>query len=251
MLTFDGPTPNGHTFAVSFSFKTTASDAIILVSSHSTVDDHIVVEVVGGKLRFNFGAGSDCLSGGQGASRNVVCDDGSAVTVEAAAAVNDNQWHIVRAARTGRQTSTLTVDGITVEGRGSGKNGAVNLDTPLYVGGHPDSSQVSIGLAAKTNFVGCLSDIYYEMEYDMPTQACGNGAKTYDGHSFDTYTSTRPDGSHVQGRLNPAHNLFTFSFSFKTTATDAIIFMAAEEQNTGDVMQANAVLLDHGAFGWL
>ena len=80
MLTFnEGVNPRSHTFVISFSVKTTASDAIVLVSSHSSLDDHIIVEIVNGKLRFNYGTGSDCKARGSG-NRNTACDN--AVTVE-------------------------------------------------------------------------------------------------------------------------------------------------------------------------
>ena len=128
-------------------------------------------------------------------------------------------------ARTGLQTAVLTVDGVTVEGQGSGPNNGIDLGTaPLYVGGHPNPASFELGLTATHGLDGCISDVYWEMDYDMPQQHCGEGAKSYNGQSFDSYPSTT---------FNPSANMFKISFSFKTTSADGIIFVCGQDDVAG------------------
>jgi hypothetical protein len=235
-----GVNPAGHSFVLTFSIKTTASDGIVLASSsdltcdpsniggagsceagQAYLDDHLVIQVIAGKLQFNFGLGSDCNT--PGAVNAGQCDN--TVTVVSAANINDGQWHVVRAARPGLQTAVLTIDGVTVEAQGDGPNNAIDLGTaPLYIGGHPNPASFELGLTATHSLDGCISDVYWEMDYDMPQQHCGEGAKSYNGQSYDSYPNTM---------FNPSANMFTISFSFKTTNDNGIIFVCGQDDVDG------------------
>ena len=184
MLTFGSAiNPVTHNFVITFSMKTSADDAIILAASsdlecaglsgcsdgtgstgccEGVRDDHLVVQIVKGRLQFNFGLGSDCNVAGS-VNTGGGCDN--TVTVGSAALVNDGEWHVVRVARPALQTATITVDGVTVEATAHGPNNAIDISGSMHIGGHPNPSSFQLGLEATTNFVGCLSDIYYEMDY--------------------------------------------------------------------------------------
>ena len=45
----------------------------------------------------------------------------------------------------------------------------INIDAPLTIGGFDHKIKIA-GLRAKKNFVGCMSDVFYEMDYDLPVQ---------------------------------------------------------------------------------
>lgn len=196
--------------------------------------------------------GSDCnVAGGVNAGQ---CDN--TISVISAANINDGQvsdtrdphhtvfsgvflretgwqWHVVRAARPGMQTATLTIDGVTVESQGHGPNNAIDIGTAaLYIGGHPNPSSFALGLSATQDLVGCISDVYYEMDYDMPQQHCGEGAKGYNGQSYDSYPNSI---------WNPDANMFTISFSFKTTSADGIIFVAGQDDIGGNYVSDHIV----------
>ena len=232
-LTFEtGVNPAGHSFVLTFSIKTSATDAIVLASSNGaecrgaewcqsdfTHNDHLVLQVVGGKLQLAFGMGSDCQMPQYG---GLACENN--VMVESASAVNDNAWHVVRASRSGAQMAALTVDGVTTEASGTGPNRNIDLTGNLYIGGHPEPSAFERGLTATRSFAGCLSDFYYEVDFDMPEHHCGQGAKTYDGQTFDTYDANHPG-------LDLGGNTFSFSFSFKTVNADGLIFVAGLPPN--------------------
>jgi hypothetical protein len=146
--------PTTHTFVLTFTIQTTATDAIVLVSnsedgacqsgdyagsastsctSSGSVSDHLVVQIVGGKLQFAYGLGSDCSA--NSGYVGTTCENN--VVVESAAPINDGQWHVVRASRPGLQRSVLTIDGVSVEAAGDGPNTGIDLTEPLYIGGHP------------------------------------------------------------------------------------------------------------------
>lgn len=155
-----------------------ATDAIVLVSNSEdgacepayaasgactaggSVNDHLVVQIVQGRLQFAYGLGSDCSA--NSGYVGTACENN--VVVESAAPINDGNWHVVRASRTGTQMSVLTIDGVSVEAQGDGPNTGIDLTEPLYIGGHPNPGTLERGLIATHNFVGCLSDIYWEMD---------------------------------------------------------------------------------------
>lgn len=184
-----------------------------------------MVEIVGGVLTYTFSMGSDS----------------SSVTLSMAAPVNDGAWHTVRCGRPSRRFSTMTVDGVTVEATPDGGTlSAVDLNLPMYVGGHPNAAAAA-GLTATRNLVGCLSDLYFEMDYDLPEQHCGDGAKTYNGQSFDSYVVNMDGNDYNQ--INPLSADFSMSFSFKTTADNALIFFAGQDVSDHILIEVVAGLL--------
>lgn len=63
--------------------------------------DHIVIEVVHGKVRFSFDAGSSAT------------ESGAVDIVQNKVTVTDNEWHYVTASRTATHAGALSVDDAT------------------------------------------------------------------------------------------------------------------------------------------
>ncbi len=96
--------------------KTTASNGTIL-SKGLTSGDHIALQIVGGKARFQFNPG------------------GGPFGVTGAQAINDGAWHLVVGVRTGAQSCALYVDGVA-DGvfNGTSPFNSIDLTSPLQIG---------------------------------------------------------------------------------------------------------------------
>ncbi|MCY2974223.1 MAG: polysaccharide lyase beta-sandwich domain-containing protein, partial [Planctomycetota bacterium] len=96
--------------------KTTAAGGTVM-SKGPLTGDHIALQVVGGKARFQFNPG------------------GGPFGVTGTRTVNDGQWHHIVGIRTGLQSCALYVDGV-LDGTfiGTGAFNSVDLTTPLQIG---------------------------------------------------------------------------------------------------------------------
>ncbi len=101
---------------VSAWIKTTSANGTI-ISQGQLSNDHIALQVVGGKARFQFNPG------------------GGPFGVTGTKTVNDGNWHLVTGVRTGVQSGTLYVDGV-LDGTFNltGSFTGVNATTPLLIG---------------------------------------------------------------------------------------------------------------------
>ena len=259
-----GINPSSNMFTISFSFKTTNSEGVIFVCGQDDVaggytSDHIVFELLQGKLHFDFAPGAD------------VCN----INMNSAARLDDGKWHTVSATRIDATTGSLRVDGADTFGHAMGNCGAsgVDLTLPVYIGGHPThrnavcdptiaaaqgctpgggvqvgSTDVGsryggtsrqTGLDAQANFAGCLSGILYEEEYKVingrgtPSGAPITEGQCAGGHDGATAAGEFTGQSYLtyQKGANPRIQFFTMSFSFKTGGDGALVVCHGGQDN--------------------
>jgi hypothetical protein len=90
--------PSSNMFTVSFSFKTSADNEILIQCGQSGKykSDHIVFEILGGQLHFDFAPGGGSCQ----------------INMHTPFKVNDGKWHTVTARRMSATTGSLRVDGV-------------------------------------------------------------------------------------------------------------------------------------------
>lgn len=132
---------------LSFMFKTLESSGVILFNG-GVNREFIALELYNGYLHFSFNTS----------------DSAPALRISTPQSLNDNKWHqvILRRNEDGK-SFTVSVDEYTSTLESETKDGRLDLQGPLYIGGLPKSmfsqEYVKKALLSKSGFQGCLASI--------------------------------------------------------------------------------------------
>ncbi|XP_074640335.1 laminin subunit alpha-like [Tubulanus polymorphus] len=135
-------------FRISYEFqveiKTTHKNGLIFFVADSSQNDYILLYMKEGAVVYSFNTGS------------------GAATVTSKRKYNDGLWHTVKFWRN-RHTGRLYVDDdLLGESKSLGRNRAINVNPPFYVGGMPNTAakltKGEVRDIAFNGFVGCIRD---------------------------------------------------------------------------------------------
>ena len=206
---------------IEFHFRTPYADGLIMfLASAFEQRDILVLELRNGKLWFIF----DCQ------------DSLVAFTVAQAVRFDDNEFHHVKATRTGK-TGTLLINGkYSATATSNGISTVIPSNTGVYVGGLPDGFRIvrsdASQVTSKLNFVGCLRAVksdgklfqwdkaIHAVSVDPILSGCPAREKT-------PGVFLRGGGYVVVKRgIFTGGNIFTLHFSFRTELRTGLIFFA-------------------------
>ena len=153
----------GFTTDISLYIRTLQATAALIYTRHDTNGEFVALQLRDGMLWFMY----DCGSGPAAISSEII--------------VNDGVWHRVVLSRSG-QNGMITIDDMyTTSGSSLGDDLVIGDGTKLYIGGIPDdvsrvTNQNSFNPNAtltRTNFAGCLRDIFTEdtiLDFTVPAE---------------------------------------------------------------------------------
>ncbi|XP_009072322.1 PREDICTED: laminin subunit alpha-3, partial [Acanthisitta chloris] len=119
---------------VSVDVRTQSSRGLIVFMEESSEDSYISLHISKGRFVFSLGSG------------------GKQVKIKTSIKYNDGQWHTVVFSIDG-QSARLVVDGLRAQQRRLAANSAINIRSPIYVGGLPSLKKKNI---PTKSFKGCL-----------------------------------------------------------------------------------------------
>ncbi|XP_055884413.1 laminin subunit alpha-like isoform X2 [Biomphalaria glabrata] len=149
-------------------FRTSAPDGVIFYTSDKKHVDHLTIFMLKGKVFFGFDFGSGPAS------------------MSSTETYNDNEWHIVKVVRRGKEGS-LFIDGkFIIKGSSEKTLKTLNVIDPSFVGGLPENeirnALRNLKNVSYTGFLGCIKDLILD---NKPFPNPARNVNTTDCSSFD------------------------------------------------------------------
>ena len=202
----------GETSSISLKLKPEKLTGLVLYLANQAGDQYIALELKKGYLSFKFSVGS------------------KTVEVRSPAPLALQTWYNIKMDRQG-MVGSLTVDGNQVAQEGSpDDDGVYQMMTSLYIGGLPGGLTVPV---MNQGFAGCISHVMIEpdhvdMEKNMESENVLPSCKV---EVKNTLSFSEGNPGHVRMPKAVMNGSLTFSFMFRTRATNGLLFYMVDDTN--------------------